>query len=82
MLPDRNKRPITDIESDLLDFLLKCPQIDPQQHLTTPDSNDYYRELDLLDLRDENFQARSPAFFTKLQSSWTDIDSVSSESHT
>jgi hypothetical protein len=43
---DRHQRPITDIESDLLDCLLKCPKID-RQDLPTPSApTDDYRKLD------------------------------------
>ncbi|PSB54927.1 hypothetical protein [Chamaesiphon polymorphus] len=85
MTPARPQRPIAEIESDLLDCLLKCPQIDLQARPTTPDFTDYYRESDcpsiLLDLRDENFQARSQAFLTHLQSCWTDIDRFTLNTH-
>ena len=49
MTPDRQKRPITDIESDLLDCLLKCPQIEVR-YPNVPDSIDYSRASDCQDI--------------------------------
>jgi hypothetical protein len=66
MPPDRHNQVITELEIEL-------------QHPQAPDSTDYYHESDchsiLLDLRDENFQARSQVFLTHLHSCWTEVDS-------
>jgi hypothetical protein len=64
MTPDRQKRLITDIESELINCLLECPKIDdPWNTADYAESDD---NLSLENLSDAEIPARSQSFFLNL----------------
>jgi hypothetical protein len=64
MMPDRQKRLITDIESELINCLLEFPKIDdPWNTADYAESDD---NLSLENLSDAEIPARSQSFFLNL----------------